>query len=219
MARLSEQLRREAEHVWRRILDHPFVVELYEGSLPVEKFKYYAIQDYNYLVTMARVFSIIAAKADLDVAAKALEIARADATVEMENYKRLLERLGLSLEEAVRAMPAPTNVGYMSFMLSTAALGTPLEGFTVTLPCFWTYRVIAEEHGEKLEKNGVEVYVDWARVYLSDEYSRLVEELREVVDNLYEGVGYERLKSIFLTASRYEWMFWEMSYRMEDWPV
>ena len=219
MARLSEELRREAEGVWRRIINHPFVVELYEGRLPLEKFKYYVVQDYNYLVTMMRVFSIIASKADPDVAARALEIAWADATVEMENYKQLLARLGLRLEDVLRAEPAPTNVGYMSYMVATASLGAPLEGLVVTLPCFWTYQVIAEAHAGKLEGNPVDLYVDWARVYLSDEYAKVVETLRETVDSLYDGRGYEALKRIFLTASRYEWMFWDMAYRMEGWPV
>ena len=217
--RLSESLRREAEPVWRRIIEHPFVVELYTGTLSVEKFKYYLLQDYNYLLTLARVFAIVASKADLDVAARALEIARADATVELENYRRLLERLGLTLEDAVRAEPSPTNVGYMSYMVSIASLGSPLEGLVVTLPCFWSYLEIARRHEDKLASNPNEVYVEWARAYLSSEYERLVEELRELVDGLYQGVGYEDLKRIFLTASRYEWMFWDMAYRMEAWPV
>lgn len=217
--RLSEALRREAEPVWARIMKHPFVLEAYSGSLPLEKFKFYLIQDYNYILTLARVFSIVASKASLDVAAKALEIARADATVELENYKRLLSRLGLTLNDALEAEPSPTNVGYMSFMVSTASLGTPLDGLVAVLPCFWSYLEVARRHEDKLGGNPVEVYVEWARAYLSREYEELVEELKDLVDGLYEGVGYERLKRIFLTASRYEWMFWDMAYRMEGWPV
>ncbi|GAB6148489.1 thiaminase II [Stetteria hydrogenophila] len=217
--RLSESLRREADPIWRRIIEHPFVVELYTGSLDFERFKYYVIQDYNYLLAMVRVFSIIASKADLEVASKALEIARADATVELENYKRLLARIGLTLDEVVNAKPAPTNVGYMSYLISTASLGDALEGFVAVLPCFWSYLEIARVHEEKLARNNNEVYVEWAKAYLSSEYEKLVEDLIEVVDSLYTGAKYVRLKDIFLTSSRFEWMFWDMAYRMEAWPV
>jgi thiaminase/transcriptional activator TenA len=29
----------------------------------------------------------------------------------------------------------------------------------------------------------------------------------------------DRLHRHFRTSSRYEWMFWDMGYRMESWPV
>ncbi len=217
--KLSQSLRREAEPIWRKILEHPFVVELYTGKLDSEKFKFYILQDYNYLLTMVKVFSIIASKSDLEIAAKALEIARADATIELDNYKKLLARMGLSIEDAVRTPPTPTNVGYMSYMISVASLGDALEGFVVTLPCFWSYLEIAKYHKDKLPDNPNKLYVEWAKAYLSKEYEDLVNELIEVVDALYTGAKYEKLKEIFLTASRFEWMFWDMAYRMEKWPV
>lgn len=217
--RLSQSLRREADTIWRRILEHPFVTELYTGKLDLERFKYYILQDYNYLLTMIKVFSIIASKADVEIAAKALEIARADATIELENYKRLLAKVGLTIEDAVKTRPSPTNVGYMSYMISVASLGDVLDGFVVTLPCFWSYLEIAKYHEDKLSSNPVDLYVEWARAYLSPEYEKLVNDLIEIVDSLYVGARYSRLKEIFLTASRFEWMFWDMAYRMEEWPV
>ena len=216
---VAERLYEEAAPVWRRLPEHPFVVELYKGTLPLEKFKFYVLQDYNYLLTMARVFAVIASKTDIETAGRLLRVAEEDATIELENYKRLLSRLGLTIEDAVRAEPAPVNVGYMSFMLSTALLGSPAEGLAAVLPCFWSYLDIARAREKDLEGNPVDVYVEWARAYLSPEYERLVEELRETLNNLYEGAGYERLRRVFLTATRFEWLFWEMSYRMEGWPV
>jgi len=218
-AGLSERLRRDADAIWQRIFEHPFVVELYEGTLPLEKFKFYAIQDYNYLIGMMRSYSLLAAKSDYEVAKAALEIAYADATVEMKNYERLLEKLGLKLEDAAKAEPAPTNEAYMNFLVSTCALGSPLECLVATLPCFWSYAEIAEKHKEKLKGNPVELYVEWASVYLSKEYVALVEKLRSLVDSLWRGEGYERLRSLFLRASRYEYMFWDMAYKLESWPV
>jgi len=177
------------------------------------------VQDYNYLVGMMRTYSIIASKAPFEVARKALEIAYGDATVEMENYVRLLSRLGLSLEDVINAEPAPTNVAYMNFLVATASLGTPLEGLVATLPCFWSYQYIAEHYADALESNPVDLYREWGSVYLSDEYRRLVEELRDLVDSLYDGRGYDGLRRLFITGSRYEYMFWDMAYREESWPV
>ena len=217
--RLSERLRSDADHIWRRIFEHPFVVELYSGTLPLEKFKFYVKQDYNYLVGMMKAFSLLASKADYEIARLALEIAHADATIEMENYKKLLGKLGMSFDEVLREEPAPTNVAYMNFLVVTCALGEPLECLTAVLPCFWSYLEIAERHQDLLKRNTNPIYVEWARVYLSSEYRNLVEKLINIVDALWDGRNYERLKRLFLIASRYEYMFWDMAYKMEKWPV
>jgi len=60
---VSETLRRWADPTWEQILRHPFVVEVYRGDLPLEKFRYYLLQDYNYLVNFAKALSLAAAKA------------------------------------------------------------------------------------------------------------------------------------------------------------
>ena len=219
--RTAEKLRAEASAIWRKIEGHPFVIELYTGSLPLEKFRFYAIQDYNYLVAMTKCYSILAAKADdLGVARRVLEIAYLDATTELESYKKLLAKLGLTLEEAVRAEVAPTNLSYASFLISTCALGTVLEGLVATLPCFWSYAEIAQRHKDKLEGNKVELYVEWAKVYLSEDYLKLVEMLKQLIEELSsQTADFEKLSRIFRTASRYEYMFWDMAYKLESWPV
>ena len=219
MVKLTEKLRHAADHIWSAILEHPFVVELYLGTLPFEKFKYYVIQDYNYLVTMYKCFSLIASKAEYKLARKMLELAYIEATTEMANYERLLNKLGMRLEDVVRAEPAPTNTAYMNFLLTTCALGSSLEGLISLLPCFWSYAEIASKHKDKLENNPNKIYVEWAKVYTTREYLDLVDELRAFIDGLGDQISFSKLKNIFLTASRYEYMFWNMAYNMEKWPI
>lgn len=40
--------------VWQRYINHPFVLALGNGELPLDSFKGYLIQDYLYLVQFAR---------------------------------------------------------------------------------------------------------------------------------------------------------------------
>lgn len=216
--RASEILRHRAEPIWSKILDHPFVLELYSGSLPLSKFKYYILQDLNYLVTMVKVLSIIAAKApDLSHAKVALELAYGTVTEELANYTRLLSGLGLTVKDASRAQPSPTNVAYMNFLTATAYSSDYWTGMATLLPCFWSYEEIAERHKEKLEQNPVEVYRRWASVYLSEPYKKIVRDLRDVVDS--SGCEVERLWPGFELATKYEYMFWTASYGEEVWPI
>ena len=216
---LTDLLRRDVECIWTKIFNHPFVIQLYDGTLPISKFKYYIIQDYNYLISMMRCFSLIAAKADPLVSAKALEIALADATTELENYKKLLGKLGLSFNDVVNTDPAPTNLAYMNYLLATCALGTPLEGLVAVLPCFWSYLEIAEKLKDRLAANEVSIYREWCMTYLSSEYKNLVRDLRELVDTLWDGRNYNKYLVLFTRSSKYEYMFWDMAYREEKWPV
>jgi len=202
--------------LWVKDLDHPFVVELYSGSLPLEKFRYYVLQDYNYLVTMVKVLSLLAAKApSIELSRLALELAYGTVTGEMENYERLLLALGMSLQDAVKVKPNPTNVAYMNFLLLTAYQGDFYIGLASILPCFWTYEEIAERHKWRLEGNKVELYKKWASVYLSNEYKMLVRKLRDTLDR--SGRDVEELSYYFEQALRYEILFWQASYTMEEW--
>ena len=50
----SEQLWGLAAPAWEAITHHPFLQELEAGTLPIEKFSYYIIQDYHYLAGFGR---------------------------------------------------------------------------------------------------------------------------------------------------------------------
>ena len=46
--------------------------------------------------------------------------------------------------------------------------------------------------------------------------------MRALVDKEAKRAGTdekERMSEAFLTSSRYEWMFWDMAWREEQWPV
>ena len=219
MMKLSKRLREDADYIWRQILKHPFVIELYSGELPIEKFIYYVKQDYNYLIGVMRAFSIIAFKSDYEVAKLALEIAYQDATIEIENYNRLLKKLNISFDEVVSTEPSPTNNAYMNFLISTCLLGDSFESLVATLPCFWTYLEIAEVNKHLLNDNKNMLYKSWCTTYLSREYIELTNKLIDAVDEIWDGRKYDKLRHIYITASRYEYMFWDMAYKMEKWLI
>ncbi len=217
---VSERLHKDAEPIWNKIIDHPFVVELYQGSLPMEKFKAYLLQDYTYLVDAIKNFSIIASRAEsVDVMREAVEIAYLEATGEFQGYEGFLHTLGYTLDDAMQVEPLSVNVSYRSFLLATSSLHSTQEALVSVLPCFWSYRDIALYHQETLHSNPNKVYVDWASVYLSEDYGQLVEKLKRLIDRVCADFPYKKLKPVFLTASRYEYMYWDAVNSMATWPV
>jgi thiaminase/transcriptional activator TenA len=218
--KLVERLREDSEPIWRSIIDHPFVVELYTGDLPLDKFKFYILQDYHYLVTAIRNFGIMASRAEsVETLREVIDILHLEATSEFDGYSDLLNRLGYTLKEAAETQPIPVGVSYGSFLLSTSSTRSFPESMASVLPCFWSYAEIASCHKGRLDTNPNRLYKDWARVYLGDSYLNLVEKMKEMVNRTGEGFPYDRLEEAFVTSSRYEYMFWDAAYKREEWPV
>ncbi len=217
---VTERLRKDADDIWKEIKEHPFVTELYSGDLPLDKFEFYILQDYYYLVRAIRNFSIISSKArSVDNMRDVTEILHLEAQSEFEGYEKFLDRLGYSLEDAVQVEPIPVNVSYSSFLISTSSLNSFEVAMTSVLPCFWSYVEIAEHHTDKLEGNDKQIYKDWAKVYGTESYLELVEKMKGIVDEVGKEYPYDELKDVFITASRYEYMFWDAVYNNEGWPV
>ena len=62
--KLSQRIYACAQKLWPQYLCHPFVVQMADGTLPEEKFRYYMLQDYLYLRDYVKIFAAIIQKAD-----------------------------------------------------------------------------------------------------------------------------------------------------------
>ena len=60
---MTERLLEATKEIWDGYNEAPFVKGIADGSLDHEKFKYYMIQDYLYLIEYTRSIAIGAAKA------------------------------------------------------------------------------------------------------------------------------------------------------------
>ncbi|MCX8192699.1 MAG: thiaminase II [Nitrososphaeria archaeon] len=204
--------------IWEKIITHPFVVELYTGTLPYSKFKYYILQDYNYLVNIVKVLSIVANRApDVNRAKTALRLAYATIEGEMANYEKLLSEMNLSIKDAEKTTPNPTNIAYMNFLLSTGYSKDYWTTIATLLPCYWTYQEIAETHKDKLESNPSQLYKKWASVYLTEEYKEVVDIFKREVDSSH--LSLQEIYPYFELASKYEYMFWSAAYGEEEWVI
>lgn len=218
----SDELLAAARPIWEAQLEHPFVRGIANGTLEEERFKRWVRQDYRYLVEFARVFTWAAAKADrLD--AMAWYASELDLTLntEMALHRRYAERFGIGAEELEREPMWPTTRAYTDFLVRTAADGDMVELLAALLPCAWGYVYIGKRLAEE-GRPGDQRYADWIDQYSSEEFAQAAEWLRGEMDRLAEGTTAEkrrRLTELFLLSSRYEWQFWEMCWRGEEWPV
>lgn len=221
--RFTERLRRKAAPIWEKEHQHPFVVGIGDGSLPLDIFQYYLQQDYLFLIDYCKVFSLAVARArDLSLMGKFSELLHATLHTEMDLHRAYAKEFGLSEQDLEETIMAPTTYAYTRHLLYTAEAGSFAELVAVLLPCMWGYMEIGTHLAQQNRCPPDSLYQKWIRMYSSSEFGELTTWLRELLDTLARdhseaSLGY--LEDLFLLSSRYEYMFWEMSYRKESWPV
>jgi thiaminase/transcriptional activator TenA len=218
---LTDDLWKAIAPIYGAILRHPFVTGLTDGSLSRDSFRFYAVQDALYLREFARGLSIAGARAPRDEwiimfnehAAEALRVERA-------LHEGFFREFGLDADEVTATPLAPTNAAYTSYLLAVA-YGRPFhEAVAALLPCYWIYW----EVGKALERSGSAdpLYARWIGTYASEAFGDVVRAVLAATNAVAEGVGpddRDAMRRHFVTTSRYEWMFWDMGYRRETWPV
>lgn len=217
----SSRLWESISDIYSAILAHPFITGLTDGTLPEQSFAFYVMQDALYLREYARALAAVASRAPTASAMRMFASHAAEAiAAELELHTTLLGELGISKEDAARAEPAPTNLAYTSYLLATVRGGSYAEGVGVVLPCYWIY----SEVGKELLRLGSPDarYRRWIATYGAEEYGQVVAEVIAELDRVSLGLSAEENASVrrhFRTTSRYEWMFWQMGYAQESWPL
>jgi len=208
--------------VWQAQRLHPFVQGIGDGSLDLERFRHWVRQDYRFLVEYCRLFGLAAARApDLDTLIRFAELLQVTARTEMDLHRSYAAELGITPAELEREPMAPTTRAYTDFLVRVAATGDFGELAAALLPCMWGF----SEIGQALAAEGLPAeprYAKWIRMYADPEFAALAAWCRQLVDRLAAGAddsGRRRMEQAFLTSSRYEYLFWEMAWRLETWPV
>lgn len=228
MTGFSEILRREADPVWRRILGHNFLLEAAKGTLPMEKFRYYLKQDHAYLFEYCRFLGLAASRSEsLGHIRFFSEVLRSEFEFEIEMQRSLAVQIGLDAGELTGAVMAPTTKAYTSFLIKVAATEDLGGALAALSPCPLSYveiatRLTPSSRGAVAGASMNGAYDKWLKAYASKESVEVCDRLRGLLDEVGEAASAsQRARMIrnFLDASRYEYMFWNMAYTMEAWPV
>ena len=219
----ADDVEKMAEPVRRAVLAHPFVTGIGDGTLDLESFKYYVRQDYVYLIDYSRVMALASARApDLETMGWFARLLDGTLNTEMELHRGYCARFGISMEELEATRASPTTVAYTSYLLNVAHQGSFAEVAASFLPCQWGYWEIGDHLARKGKPEGAPLYREWIEMYVSSEYRALADWARSLADRVASEAGpaeRERMERAYLTSLRYEYLFWDMSYRREEWPV
>ena len=188
-----------------------------DGTLPQERFRYYLVQDTLYLRAFAQVLGVLSAKAPSEEWSTALAQDAIDAGKEVASlHEKVLASYGIAPAEARRARMTPTTLAYTNHLLAAVHQFSFGEGLAAVLPCYWIYW----EVGRELKKKGSpdQAYQRWIDQYSDPAYGKIVQRVLDTM-NRAPLSEYERVnaRELFARSARYEYMFWDAAWRMEEW--
>ena len=210
-----------SEHAWaqaapilRAIEQHPFIAELASGALSSQRFHYYMAQDALYLDDYARALALAASQAPR---ADEVEFWSTAAVGVIVAERQLHAQFVAQPDPGSRS---PTCTAYTSYLLAFNARGAYAQLVAAVLPCFWIY----EHVGQVLARSATELrshpYRAWIETYANPDFAAASARARSIADRAVTAArDRDQATAVFLTACRYEWMFWDAAWRMEAWPI
>lgn len=224
--RFTDRLWSETELLRKSIDELDFLRRLGDGTLPLDVFRTYIEQDGLYLAGYAKALALLAARAPDPVTAGFwANSASTSATVELSLHQRLLT--GGALPQADGPPVHSTAcLGYVSYLIATAATEPYAVGTAAVLPCFWIYADV----GTRLAASAKDVvaadpshpYAQWVTTYDDADFRDVVERARTLVDAAADAATEterDAMRTAFTIAARYELMFWDTALNPQPWPA
>lgn len=215
MTRWSEQAWNKALKIYNAILEQPFLREMADGSLAVEKFNRYLAQDEVYLGNYGRAMFNLA-EIIPNPGQKALFEAFAKEGIESEQvmHKLLIDRFGIDLKVSASIVTSTYN----SHTLAAVASGSKEVGLAAILPCAWVYNEVGIEvlKFAKMEGNP---YAEWMAEYGNEEFTKGVKMLVDMADEWAEAASAEvrdAMTRAYVEATLFEYAFWDYGYNGEE---
>ncbi len=215
--KFTERLFNENKELWESYLTHPFIMEMENGTLDIESFKYYMIQDYLYLFEYMKVFAIGMSKTTntTDIELFTGSISAINWEIDNVHFK-YMKRIGITDDEIKSASASLTNLGYTSYMIAKANENDILNAYAAVLSCSWSYayigKILKERNPEMLKNN---TFGECIQAYSSKEYQDANDEFMKVFDDKCANLTENRLSElseIFKVCSLFELRFWDMAY-------
>ena len=228
MLTFADELKQSSIKTWKGILNHRFVVEIYNDILPVDKFVFYLKQDQIFLKEFCRFLSIAKDKSDNDADLVKLFDSLAYSTVNSEMKMQdqvIVDSLSLLLSQQsspstrnLNVLPSKITIEYINYLKDVSSNGSIGEIVSAMAPCPWTYLEIAEKLAKSHHVQNNKIYKKWVQFYSSDESRRQINHLKNILcvladDKARSDKDRLAMKKHFATACKYEFLFWDMAYR------
>ena len=219
---LVDDLRAKYHAQWEAMVNHPFVLEMGDGTLDIARFRAYFRQDYVFCKDLVALTAIAIAKAAPDYeAGKVLNGFLANfLSAENDLFLGGFHDLDVTPAEYRATVANPVTQAFGDFMVRTA-----LEGdFDDILPLLYvTEGTYLDWAGRLLNagaRPGNAVYQGWIDIHSPAVLDEVVGWLASRLNDAGRRANDAKranMERIFLTTLRYESLFWDACYHGLEW--
>ncbi|MCS6926478.1 MAG: hypothetical protein NZ578_11320 [Candidatus Binatia bacterium] len=212
----AEQLLHGVAPQWQAMVQHPFLRQLADGTLPHGCFEKWLQQDYVFVREDLGFIGCLVARAPQPLRRMLGDFLPA-LHRELDLFEAMARELGVSLE-AVE--PAPVCHAYNMFLLATVHTRSFAESFTVLYgaeKAYYDSWAWVKTHQQ--QPSPYQRFIDhWS----SDAFAAWVRDLGHTLDTLAARSGPDelaRMEELFRFVVRYEYLFWDMALQGSEWPI
>lgn len=220
--RFSEEIRQQADKIFEGILRHPIVLGIAKGEVPNKVLIHYVKANAEFLRAYSQVCNHAISACDKQED-KDFFRSQVEAVLPNDNHphQNLCRVIGVNYKKLQGSTMPPTAHHYIAHLTKTAQTGSYGEVISALLPCPWTYLEIGLRINGRLKPVPAHPFYDWINFYADLRMAETISKLRDLLDDWAETASdleKQRAKDTFLYSCQLEYMFWEMSYSLEDWP-
>jgi len=189
--------REEVQTPWKEYTEHEFVQRMGDGTLPVEKFTYYLVQDYLFLVQFSRATALSAYKSSnlKDIGMSVQQVVTLQEEIKL--HINFCKEYGLSEANIINTEEDQATTAYTRYVLDVGMSQDWLALQIALLPCLIGYGIIAKRLYE--DPDSVRVgsrYWTWIEQYVADEYRQAMIRGSELVEKHAEGLSLSRVEEL-----------------------
>ena len=201
--------------LWDRMLNHPFLLQTRDGTVPHDTFASWMRQDYLFVEAA---IPFLAALIPKGPASHWEPMTQAIGALirELRLFEERADAVGVEIRGS---QPSFTTHAYIQFLLATAQNASYEEAYTVLYAAERAYH-----DSWKVVRDGLDRSSPWwpfVENWAGPQFAEYVAYLEVELDKLASEAGPDRLHRMveaFETTVRYEVAFWEMAMTGEGWP-
>lgn len=218
-----QEMRKQADPIFKALFQHPFVRGIAEGNLQKEQLIHYVKQDFEYLNTFMKMYGLAIAKCE-----QREDIAFFNEGInhilhsEVHPHNNLCRVAGVRYEDLQGFPSAPTASHYMNHMLSVGKSGTLGETLAVLAACPWTYWEIGDLLYKEVQPDENHPFYEWIYFYGNESMGERMQTWQYRLNQcalVASTQEQNKMMKHFLTSCQLEYMFFDMAYHLEQWPV
>ncbi|BCW57199.1 thiaminase/transcriptional activator TenA [Paenarthrobacter nicotinovorans] len=208
----AEELRNQSAIDWDAAVNHPFVDQLLDGSLPDERLRQYLVQDYQFCDAFTALLGqAVASAPSLPSRLVFARVLGAFASDENTYFQDCFDELDVPETERTSPALGSATQAFDALMREALASRSYPEVLAVLLVAEWLYGEWAGRAGGPAQWPSEPKHSEWIRLHNNPEYNAWVTWLRDEFDAVEPSRPQERQRVavVFAEAVRLERAFFD----------